>query len=73
MSEKPLEAYSIKQSINQESLGGMLVLTIFYVVVNASHPTNLRGWGVLMATDITFALGLLTMLGKRVPLTLKVI
>ncbi len=52
--------------------GGMLMPAIFYVVVNASHPANLRGWGVPMATDIAFALGLLAMLGKRVPLTLKV-
>ena len=72
MSEKPLEAYGIKQFISQESLGGMLVPAISYVGVNVSHPTNLRGWGVPMATDIAFALGLLAMLGKRVPLTLKV-
>jgi len=54
------------------AIGGMVIPALFYVVVNANNPQNLHGWGVPMATDIAFALGLLAMLGKRVPLSLKI-
>jgi NhaA family Na+:H+ antiporter len=55
------------------AIGGMVIPAAFYVFVNATNPQNLNGWGVPMATDIAFALGLLAMLGKkRVPLALKV-
>lgn len=54
------------------ALGGMFIPAIFYVIVNASNPENMDGWGVPMATDIAFALGLLAMLGKRVPISLKI-
>ena len=51
------------------ALGGMIVPAILYLSVNQSHPT---GFGVPMATDIAFALGILMLLGKRVSLSLKV-
>jgi NhaA family Na+:H+ antiporter len=51
--------------------GGMAVPGIVYVVVNIRHDT-LHGWGVPVATDIAFALGVLTLLGPRVPVSLKV-
>ena len=54
------------------AVGGMFIPAIFYVIVNASNPENMNGWGVPMATDIAFALGLLAMLGKRVPISLKI-
>lgn len=54
------------------AIGGMVIPALFYVLVNANNPQNLNGWGVPMATDIAFALGLLAMIGKRVPLSLKV-
>lgn len=54
------------------AIGGMLIPALLYVLVNATNPQNLDGWGVPMATDIAFALGLLAMLGKRVPLSLKI-
>ncbi len=54
------------------AIGGMVIPALFYVVVNANNPQNLHGWGVPMATDIAFALGLLAMIGKRVPLGLKI-
>lgn len=54
------------------AIGGMVIPALFYVVVNANNPQNLNGWGVPMATDIAFALGLLAMIGKRVPLGLKI-
>jgi NhaA family Na+:H+ antiporter len=54
------------------AVGGMLVPALIYVIVVSSSPEYLNGWGIPMATDIAFALGLLAMLGKRVPIQLKI-
>lgn len=54
------------------AIGGMIVPASVYALLMINNPEYLNGWGVPMATDIAFALGLLAMLGKRVPITLKV-
>jgi len=54
------------------ALGGMIVPALTYVIIDWQTPQYLSGWGIPMATDIAFALGLMAMLGKRVPVSLKV-
>ncbi len=54
------------------AVGGMLIPALFYVFVTLNYPNFMEGWGIPMATDIAFALGLLAMLGSRVPLNLKI-
>lgn len=53
------------------ALGGMLVPAAIFVAFNAGTP-ELRGWGIPMATDIAFALGVLALLGNRIPAGLRV-
>ncbi|MBU3647793.1 MAG: Na+/H+ antiporter NhaA, partial [Limnohabitans sp.] len=54
------------------ALGGMAMPAVLYVAINAHDASALRGWAIPAATDIAFALGILSLLGPRVPLSLKV-
>ena len=54
------------------AVGGMVVPALFYIVVNFSDSATLKGWAIPSATDIAFSLGVLSLLGKRVPISLKV-
>ncbi len=53
------------------AIGGMVVPALIYVAFNKGQP-GISGWGIPMATDIAFALGVLTLIGKGVPATLKI-
>ena len=54
------------------AVGGMLVPALFYVFINFGDSETMNGWAIPSATDIAFSLGVLSLLGKRVPLSLKV-
>ena len=54
------------------AVGGMLIPALVYVFININDPATLKGWAIPSATDIAFSLGVLSLLGKRVPISLKV-
>ena len=66
------ELSNVKQALLPiiAAVGGMLVPALFYVFINFGDSETLNGWAIPSATDI--ALGVLSLLGKRVPLSLKV-
>lgn len=53
------------------ALGGMVVPALIYIIFNAGTE-NINGWGIPIATDIAFSLGIISLLGKRLPLSTKV-
>ena len=54
------------------AVGGMVVPALIYLLFNSDDPSTWRGWAVPVATDIAFTLGVLTLLGTRVPISIKV-
>ena len=68
------ELSNVKQALLPiiAAVGGMLVPALFYIVVNYQDPETINGWAIPSATDIAFSLGVLSLLGSRVPVSLKV-
>ena len=68
------ELSSIKQAMLPivGAIGGMLVPAIIYIYINFETSVTLNGWAIPSATDIAFSIGILSLLGSRVPLSLKV-
>jgi NhaA family Na+:H+ antiporter len=54
------------------AIGGVALPAVIYLLINAGSPVTQRGWAIPTATDIAFALGVLTVLGPRAPATLKI-
>ena len=68
------ELSNVKQALLPiiAAVGGMVVPALIYVFINLGDAATLNGWAIPSATDIAFSLGVLSLLGKRVPLSLKV-
>jgi len=54
------------------AIGGMVVPALFYIAINFENMETLQGWAIPSATDIAFSLGILSLLGSRVPISLKI-
>ena len=68
------ELSNIKQALLPiiAAVGGMVIPALFYVIINYGNPETINGWAIPSATDIAFSLGILSLLGSRVPVSLKV-
>ena len=54
------------------AVGGMAIPALFYIIININSPDTLRGWAIPSATDIAFSIGVLSLLGSRIPISLKI-
>ncbi len=68
------ELSNIKQALLPiiGAVGGMVIPALFYVMINYGNSVTINGWAIPSATDIAFSLGILSLLGSRVPISLKV-
>ena len=68
------ELSNIKQAMLPiiAAVGGMVIPALFYIIINLDNPETINGWAIPSATDIAFSLGILSLLGSRVPISLKV-
>ena len=68
------ELSNIKQALLPiiAAVGGMVVPALFYIIINFGNSETINGWAIPSATDIAFSLGILSLLGSRVPISLKV-
>ena len=68
------ELSNIKQALLPiiAAVGGMLVPALFYIFINWGNSETMNGWAIPSATDIAFSLGILSLLGSRVPISLKI-
>lgn len=72
MLDGQLSSWSRRILPGAAAAGGMLVPALIYVALNWSNPSALRGWAIPTATDIAFALGVISLFGSRVPSSLKI-
>ena len=68
------ELSNIKQALLPiiAAVGGMVVPALFYIFINWGDQETMNGWAIPSATDIAFSLGILSLLGSRVPISLKI-
>lgn len=72
MLDGQLSSWSRRILPGAAAAGGMLFPALFYVFINRHDPSTLRGWAIPTATDIAFALGVISLFGSRVPASLKI-
>src|SRR5689334_221297 len=72
MLDGQLSSWSRRILPGAAALGGMIFPALFYVGFNWENPAALRGWAIPTATDIAFALGILSLFGPRVPASLMI-
>ncbi|MGI8397546.1 Na+/H+ antiporter NhaA [Agrobacterium deltaense] len=72
MLDGQLSTWSRRVLPGAAAAGGMVFPALFYVLLNRNNPAALQGWAIPTATDIAFALGVLSLFGSRVPTSLKI-
>lgn len=72
MLDGQLSSWSRRVLPGAAAAGGMIFPALFYVLLNRDNPAALQGWAIPTATDIAFALGVLSLFGSRVPTSMKI-